>query len=287
MKTALASVAVALVPGAVLAADLEITHVTANEGSIFPVASSLIEGPSEVILIDAQFEKDDAQTLVEMIQATGKTLTTVYVSQKDPDYYFGLDIVRAAFPDVRIVASPETVKGIEGSIQQKFEVWGPILGDNAPSELIVPEVLEGDSLSVDGEAVNVIGLDGHDPVHTFLWVPSEQTVLGGVVLFENMHVWMADSQTPESRDAWRQTLDEIEALAPARVLPGHLVGTSSEDLSIVAFMRDYLTTFEAAAEQADGSEALIAEMSQAYPDFAVTAVLSISAEVAEGERTWP
>ncbi|MBO9452993.1 MBL fold metallo-hydrolase [Tropicibacter sp. R16_0] len=287
MKTILTSAAALMLSTAAFAADLTITSFTPNEGSLFPVSSNLIEGPSEVILVDAQFEKDDAQQLVDMIKATGKSLTTVFISHKDPDFYFGLDTIRAAYPDVKIVASPETVKGIEKTIQLKYDFWGPILKENAPTDLIVPDVLQGDSLTVDGETVQVVGLDGHDPVHTFLWVPSEKTVLGGVVLYENIHVWMADTQTPESRDSWRATLDQLLALNPDRIIPGHVMGESAEDASIVDFTKEYVATFEAAAEKANGSEELIAAMQAAYPSFENVGDLKLGAQVIEGERSWP
>lgn len=225
-------------------ADLTITPYNPDQDSLFAVTSSIIEGPTEVILVDAQFEKDDAQHLVDMIKATGKDLTTVFISHKDPDYYFGVDAVRAAFPDVKIVATPATVEGIEDTIQIKYDFWGPILEDNAPTELIVPEVFEGDRLSVDGEDVKIIGLDGHDPAHTFLWVPSEETVLGGVILYENQHVWMADNATPESRDSWRQTLEQVSALNPTRIIPGHYNGTSAEDMTALNHTLSYMAAFE-------------------------------------------
>ena len=287
MKTILTSAAAMLLSTAAFAADLTITAFTPNEGSLFPVSSNLIEGTNEVILVDAQFEKDDAQQLVDMIKATGKSLTTVFISHKDPDFYFGLDTIRAAYPDVKIVATPETVKGIEKTIQLKYDFWGPILKENAPTDLIVPDVLEGNSLKVDGETVNVVGLDGHDPVHTFLWVPSEKTVLGGVVLYENLHVWMADTQTPESRDSWRATLDQLLALNPERIIPGHVMGKSAEDASIVDFTREYVAAFEAAAEKANSSEELIAAMQAAYPSFENVGDLTLGAKVIEGERSWP
>lgn len=288
MKSFLTSTAFAtLFATSTMAADLTITAFSPNEGSLFPVSSSLIEGPSEVILVDAQFEKDDSTQLVEMIQATGKTLTTVYISHKDPDFYFGVDTIRAAFPDVKIVATPETVKGIEKTIQLKYDFWGPILEGNAPADLIVPDVLEGDSLTVDGETVQVIGLDGHDPVHTFLWIPSEKTVLGGVPLYENVHVWIADNQTSESRDDWRTTMDQVLALAPERIIPGHVMGESAEDESIVAFTREYVATFEAASEKAENSAELIDAMKAAYPAFENIGDLELSAQVIEGERSWP
>ncbi|GAB5439247.1 MBL fold metallo-hydrolase [Falsiruegeria mediterranea] len=287
MKTIFTSATALLLSTAAFAADLSITAFTPNESSLFPVSSNLIEGPSEVILVDAQFEKDDAQQLVDMIKATGKSLTTVFISHKDPDFYFGLDTIRAAYPEVKIVATPETVKGIEKTIQLKYDFWGPILKENAPTDLIVPDVLQGDRLTVDGETVQVVGLDGHDPVHTFLWVPSEKTVLGGVVLYENVHVWMADTQTPESRDSWRATLDQLLALNPERIIPGHVMGESAEDASIVDFTKEYVAAFEAAAEKANSSEELIAAMQAAYPSFENVGDLKLGAQVIEGERSWP
>jgi glyoxylase-like metal-dependent hydrolase (beta-lactamase superfamily II) len=287
MKTFLASTAAVLMSTAAFAADLTITHFTPNAGSFFPVSSNLIEGPTEVVLVDAQFEKDDAEKLVEMIKATGKTLTTVYISHKDPDYYFGLDTIRAVFPEAKIVATPSTVKGINETIQIKFDYWGPKLEGNAPTEQVVPDVLKGNQLTVDGEAVDIIGLDGHDPAHTFLWVPSQKTVLGGVALYENLHVWIADNQTPESRDDWRATLGQVEALNPKRVIPGHVIGESAEDASIIAFTKEYVAAFEAAAEKAKNSAELIKAMTAAYPNFENVGDLELSAKVVEGEVSWP
>lgn len=286
MKTLLTTVAAGVI-ATTAAADLTITPYVANEGSLFPVSSSMIEGPTEVVLIDAQFEKDDAEALVEMIRATGKTLTTVYISHKDPDFYFGLDTIRAAFPDAQFVATPATVDGIAKTIEGKFETWAPALKDNAPSELIVPDVIDGDSLTVDGETVQIVGFDGHDPARTFLWVPSEETALGGVILFENMHVWMADTQTEAELDNWRKTLDDLLALEPARILPGHVNGESAEDASIVSYTRGYIDAFVAASAAANGSEELMAAIQEAYPELGGGIALQISAKVFEGEQQWP
>lgn len=269
------------------AVDLKITTFNPGESSIFAVASNLIEGPNEVVLVDAQFQKNDAQKLVKMIRDTGKKLTTVYVSHQDPDYYFGLSEIRSAFPDVKIVATPATVKGIKATIQIKNDYWNPILKENAPTAKIVPDVLEGDQLTVDGEVVKVIGLDSSDPSHTVLWIPSKKTVLGGVPIYENEHVWMADNQTPESRKQWREILDRILALNPERVIPGHYVGKSSENVSSVTFTRDYIAEFEAAAEKAKDSKELIAAMEKAHPDFKNTSDLKTSAQVIKGEISWP
>lgn len=266
---------------------LKILTFNPGENSVFAITSSLIEGPNEVLLVDAQFQKNDAEHLVQMIRDTGKKLTAVYISHQDPDYYFGLSVIRDAFPDVKIVATEATVEGIKQTIQIKNDYWNPILGENAPTEQIIPDVLDGDQLTVDGESIQIVGLDGPDPAHTFLWVPSLKTVLGGVVVTDNGHVWLADNQTVESRDNWRTILDSISALNPARVIPGHYLGESSENIDSVNFTRDYIAKFEAEASQAANSAQLIEAMKKAYPSFTSIGDLETSAQVIKGEMAWP
>ncbi|MFP5202493.1 MULTISPECIES: MBL fold metallo-hydrolase [Bacillus] len=266
--------------------DLKITTYNPQEKGIFPVTSNIIEGPNEVILVDAQFQKNDADKLVQMIKATKKKLTTVYISHQDPDYYFGLSEIKKAFPNAKIVATPATVKGIKSTIQLKNDYWNPILGKNAPETKVVPDVLEGKKLTVDGESVNIIGLEGPDPARTFLWIPSKKTVLGGIPVFNNMHVWIADTQTQKSRDNWRASLDQILELKPEHVIPGHYLGKDTNDISGVAFTRDYIAKFEKEAKVAKNSTELIKAMEKAYP-VGGKGNLETSAKVIKGEMRWP
>ena len=222
-----------------------------------------------------------------MIKDSGKTLKTIYISYADPDAYFGLDVITAAFPEAKVLATSTTVRDIKQTVEGKLAYWGPILGENAPAKTVMPEVIEGDTMTVDGELVKIIGLDGHDPVHTYLWIPSVKTVLGGVILEESEHVWIADSQTPESRQNWQKTLDSMVALSPARVIPTHFVGKSTEGMDSVTFTRDYLLAFEEEAAKAADSTALIAAMTARYPGLASEMSLEISAKVIKGEMKWP
>ena len=70
---------------------------------------------------------------------------------------------------------------------------------------MVPEVLAGNSLTLEGRKLEINGLDGAQPDRSFVWIPSLRTVAGGVVVFGNLHVWMADTQTPSrTRTGWRR-----------------------------------------------------------------------------------
>ncbi|QYJ72571.1 MBL fold metallo-hydrolase [Shewanella sp. FJAT-51649] len=269
------------------AAPLQVSHFNPGENSIFAVSSSFISGEHEMMLVDAQFQKNDAQTLVDTIKASGKKLTLVYISHSDPDFYFGLDVIKQNFPEVEIVATQTTVDDIKASMEGKLAYWGPILKDNAPSQLVLPKVVTTNSFSIDGEQVLIEGLEDAHPKHTFLWVPSAKTITGGVEVFDNTHVWIADTQSIESRQAWLAHLDKMSALSPETVIPGHYLGRARFDQRAISFTRDYIHAFENAAKTAKNSADLIAKMLALYPQIPSDVGLEISAKVIMGEMRWP
>src|SRR4051812_18268413 len=193
------------------AAPLELEVFNPGEAAIFPVASVLVKGQRDAILVDAQFSRAEALKVVELIKASGKRLTTIYVSHGDPDFYFGLDVLQDAFPEAKIVATAQTVAAMHKKAEAKVAYWGPILKDNAPRRIVYPTVLEGNTMTLEGQALTV---SGPAPDRGYVWIPSIKAVVGGVVLFNDLHVWVADTQSVESRQTWKATLDGIDALHP-------------------------------------------------------------------------
>ncbi|MBN6362285.1 MBL fold metallo-hydrolase [Providencia huaxiensis] len=258
-----------------------------GNNSVFPVSSEIISGSSEVVLIDAQFQKNDAQQLVDKIKKLNKKLTTIYISHSDPDYYFGLDTLTNAFPEAKVVATANTVEAIKATKDGKLAYWGGVLKDEAPTHVIVPEVIKGDSFTVDGERLEIKGLDGASPDRTYVWVPSLKAVVGGVIVSDNIHVWVADTQTEESRKNWLQTLEDIKALNPATVVPGHFTGASKLDVTTVSFTQKYLQDFESAYKTSKNSDELIQKVAAKYPQLDDKSSLELSAKVIKGEMKWP
>ncbi|CAB1404197.1 Metallo-beta-lactamase superfamily protein PA0057 [Pseudomonas fluorescens] len=268
------------------AANLTLDVYNPGTQAIFPVTSVLVSGEKEAILVDAQFGKSQAQQVVEKIRASGKQLTTIYISHGDPDYYFGLDTLTQAFPKAKVLASQPTVDHINQTVAGKLAFWGPKMGTDVPAKTIVPGVLKGDSLMLEGQKLQVIGLQGKQPDRSFVWIPSLKAVVGGVVVAENIHVWMADTQTAQSHADWLDTLRSIERLKPATVIPGHYLGDSSRSLVSVKFTADYIKAFDAETAKAKDSAALIAAMKKRYPSLGEESSLELSAKVAKGEMAW-
>lgn len=251
------------------------------------MTSVLISGAEEAILIDAQFSTADAQKLVDMIRASGKRLTTIYISHGDPDFYFGLETLKQAFPDAEVLATPQTIAHIKESSAGKLAHWSPILGTGAPKQIVMPEPLQGDSLDLEGQKLQIVGLDGPAPDRTLVWIPSIKTVAGGIPVMAGQHVWMADTQTPQSHADWLTTLSSIEALQPARVIPGHFAPAAPQDLDAVRFTADYIKAYDEEAAKAKNSGELIAAMKQRYPTLGALPSLELSAKVSKGEMKWP
>ena len=264
-----------------LALDIQ-TYNAADKG-IFPVSSELIVGQQEAILVDAQFDTANATRLVEMIRASGKKLTTIYISGGDPDYYFGVPTIKAAFPDAKVIASHHVVEHINKTKDAKLAYWGPILGASAPASVMVPAIDDRTELTLDGETIEVKHINTED---AYLWVPSQQTVLGGVAVSSALHVWMADSQTREARDARIAVMNEIISLKPKQVIPGHYLGDVPAGAGAAVFTRDYIARFEANLAKAADAAALEQAMKADYPALPVDNGLTISTKVAKGEMSW-
>ncbi|KQN51350.1 MBL fold metallo-hydrolase [Serratia sp. Leaf50] len=266
-------------------APLKLDVYNPGEQSLFAVSSEIISGNKDVMLIDAQFQRNDAQKLVEKIKATGKKLTTIYISQSDPDFYFGLSTLHAAFPQAKIVATQATVDTINATKDGKLTFWGPKLRENAPDSVIVPEVLKGNTLWLEGNKLEIKGVMADK---TFVWIPTLKAVVGGVLVDgNNMHVWVADSQTKEQRQKWLASLEQITQLKPTVVVPGHFLPGAPQNLESVNFTRQYLQTIEAELPKTQNSTQLIAAMKAHYPQLKEESSLELTAKVLKGEMKWP
>lgn len=267
------------------AAPLELKVINHGAAS-FHVNSVLVLGAKEAVLLDSGFTRADALRVAAAVLDSGKTLSTIYVSAADPDYYFGLEVLKQEFPAARILATAPTLKKIEASLPTKLKVWGPRLGANAPRQPLLPQLLEGHTLSLEGQTLEVRGLNDALPHRSYVWIPSIKAIVGGVNSFAGLHVWTADTQSAAERAAWLAKLDEQLALQPAIVVPGHMASGSAQDASALRYTRDYLQRFEAELPRAANGATLIDAMKAAYPQAGMGIALDIGAKVNKGEMKW-
>lgn len=267
------------------AGNLKLEVFNASENS-FGVASVIITGKTDAVLIDAQFTLADAEQVAQEIKKSGKKLTAIYVSHTDPDFYFGLEVFKKYFPEVTAYASPATVESIKATAQKKLDVWGERLGKAITSNIVLPQVLKGNSIDLEGQKLEIVGLEEF-PSKTFVWIPSIKAVVGGINVFgTTFNLWMADAQTPEARKQWIAVLDKIEALHPSIVIPAHANSNSPFDISAVKHTKSYIQFYEEALKTNKTSDALTKAIKSKYPTLTFDTALQIGAKVNTGEMKW-
>ena len=272
-----------------MAANTNLTwkHFPAGEHGFFR-APVLISGARDAVLIDGGFTLPDGKALAEAIKAGGKKLTTIYISQSDPDYYFSLAPIKAAFPEAKVIAASATIAAIKGNVEKRLSTWGPQLKENGPQalgDIVMPEAFDGRTLTLEDRTIDIADADGLAN-RRYVWVPSLNAIFGGVLVFSGVHVWTADTQGAEARAAWVNNLDAMAARKPAVVVPGHMAPGVATDASAIRYTRDYLVAFEEELAKAVDSAALIAAMTKRYPDAGMGVALQIGAKVAKGEMKW-
>jgi glyoxylase-like metal-dependent hydrolase (beta-lactamase superfamily II) len=278
---------------------IPLTHLRAADGKLawqyfqadaagFGRTPVLLTGEQDAILLDGGFTLPFGRAIAKAIKATGKRLTTIYVSRNDPDYYFGLGPIVEDFPKAEVLAKPVTVEAINANVEKKLEVWRSQLGDSGPqvlADVIIPEASGTTSLLLEGNRIEIIEVpDMFD--RRYIWVPSLMAVFGGALINSGIHVWLADTPTPEARAAWVRALDAIAVRDPLIVIPGHQSEGAEQGPPAITFTREYLAAFEEEMRRTKDSAELIAAMSNRYPRLARRGSLELSAKVAKGEMKW-
>ncbi|MGK0705166.1 Vmh family MBL fold metallo-hydrolase [Yokenella regensburgei] len=266
-----------------MAAPLKLETYNPQENGIFPVSSTLVSGPHEAVLFDAQFNVKDGEKLVEMVRKSGKKLTQIVITSGDPDFYFGLEPLVKAFPEAKIVATQKVVDHIKETSKAKLTYWGPQMKDGAPQVLYTPQPIASTHFSIDGKAVEIKQPESYA---AYVWIPGNKTILGGTGVASGIHVWTADTQSVESRKDWRETLKGMAALHPQKVIPGHYLGELPQGDKAITFTSEYLTQFEQALKSQKTAAGVIATMKQQYPQLKEESSLELSAKVNKGEMAW-
>ena len=201
----------------------------------------LVSGKKESVLLDTGFTRADALRIAAMVLDSKKTLTTIYISQADPDFYFGIETLKGLFPDARSRLRADREEDAGDAVRQAGSSGGRSSAPMHRGRVPLPDCPFGQNLTLEGQVLEVRGLDDPLPNRSYVWIPSIKTVAGGVNVFAGLHAWTADTQSAQERADWIKKLDAVAALqaadgdARAHSLPGE-----KQDASEIAYTQAYL-----------------------------------------------
>src|ERR1700681_4004758 len=171
--------------------------------------SVIIEGAREVMLVDAQLTKTNAERVLEEIQKTKKPLSIIYITHEHADHFLGLEVFKEAYPGVRIIANSAVVDRINKVYQEKIDKWGKILGSGATSHVVAIDKFDGNFIKFESPQIEVLkNIQGDTDENTMLWIPGQKILIAGDVLFNDMHVYTAETDS-KSREKWLNSLTTI------------------------------------------------------------------------------
>ena len=228
--------------------------------------SVMIEGVHEVMLVDAQLTKTNAERVLQEIKETRKPLSLIFITHEHADHFLGLEVFRGAYPRVRIIATSAVVARIHKVYQEKIDKWKQLLGSGAITHVVPIEPFDGNTIPFESSHIEVLKhIQGDTDENTMLWIPGQRILVGGDVVFNDMHVYTAETDR-QARGKWLNSLNTIRALQPSVVIPGHSkVGAPLDASTAIAFTETYLLVFEEELTKAKDPDGLIKAMKGRFP----------------------
>jgi glyoxylase-like metal-dependent hydrolase (beta-lactamase superfamily II) len=243
--------------------------IPAGNESLMWVANSatLIYGEKDAVLVDTFLTKEQSQTLLEWVIASGKNLTTIYITHGHGDHFFGLAPLLEHFPQARAVAAPAIVKAMHAHLAPASVegFWRKLFPGEIDDRLVVAEPLSSDEFELEGHKLLVVHTGRTDTAEsTSLYVPSLALIVAGDVVYNGIHPYLGETDK-QSRLEWIAALDTLAALKPAYVVAGHKVPENDDAPENIAKTQQYLLDFNRLAEETDSAEQLYQAMLALYP----------------------
>ncbi|MDD1769798.1 MAG: MBL fold metallo-hydrolase [Methanomassiliicoccales archaeon] len=254
----------------------------------FEVASVIVTGKTDAVLIDAQWTLSNAYRLIAEILETGKDLKTIYLTHAHPDHYFGAGTIAEAFPRARVVAIPSEADIINKQFFGKIEIWESVIGaHNVCRKTVKVEPLEQDYLELEGERLEIISrVIGDMRYNTMVWIPAIKTLYASDVLFNQAHPFTCEL-TADERKQWMTELDKIEKMGAEVIIPGHQKPGMQFDRSSIDFTREYLAATEEELTRTHDVAGFYYAMAERFPGAHLVHLSNeMNANVFKGNRDW-
>ncbi len=254
----------------------------------FEVASVIVMGKTDAVLLDAQWTLSNAYRVITEILETGKELKTIYLSHAHPDHYFGAGVIAQAFPKARVVAIPSEADIMNKQFFGKIEHWEKIIGSNNVCRVTAKiEPLKENYFELEGQRLEIMTkVMGDMRYNTMVWIPSIKTLYASDVLFNQAHPFTCEL-TKEERAQWIADVTKIEKMGAEVIIPGHQKPGMQFDKSSLDFTRDYIVATEEELKNTTTVGEFYYAMASRFPDANLTRLSNgMNANVFKGNLDW-
>jgi glyoxylase-like metal-dependent hydrolase (beta-lactamase superfamily II) len=229
------------------------------------VNTHLIELPTQLIAVDAQFALPHAREVVDYAATLAKPITRLYITHEHPDHFLGAEVFGAP---VYALAEVKRVIDAQGdAMAAQFHTrFGDIFPTHAtrPEHLVEPgeETIEGVRLvfrRVEGSEANVLLTVG---------LPDQGVIITQDLVYNQIHPFIAN----RTLGMWVAAIHEYKQLPYDTVLPGH---GAPGDRNLYDQVLDYLAAAEPALASATTGAELKDALLERFPEYGGAMMLDI------------
>lgn len=233
-----------------------------------PTTSTLIYGANDAVLVDPLMTIDESRALADWVVATGKNVTTIFVTHAHGDHFFGAPAVLERFPNATLVATAGVAArmGAQWSPPWIDGFWNPRFPGQLSDRHVTAQPLADGLIELETEQLRAVEL-GHTDTDaaSALHVPSIGLVVAGDAVYGDVHLHLGESQG-NGRQDWLDALDTIDNLQPTAVVSGHKRDGDPDSAEDIGRTRDYIEDFIAELEKADNHTDLYQAIVARYPN---------------------
>jgi glyoxylase-like metal-dependent hydrolase (beta-lactamase superfamily II) len=232
-----------------------------------PVASTLILGENDAVLVDAPFTFEQIDRVGDWIQRSGKRLAYIYATHGHGDHWFGADRLIRRFPGAIAYATEQTIAMMhEQATMGRAQRWDIDFPGLIPDSPVVFDRIPAGGFTMEGhqfEAVETGHTDTDDT--TVLHVPSIALVVAGDVAYNGVHQYLLESRGGGIQE-WLAAIAKVEALQPRAVVAGHKNRDLPDDPAILGQTREYLVDARQLLDEKPTPREFFDRMLALYPD---------------------
>jgi glyoxylase-like metal-dependent hydrolase (beta-lactamase superfamily II) len=252
-----------------------------------PMASTLIYGSNDAVLTDPGMTVEQARVLGDWVAGKGRNLTGIFVTHGHGDHWFAAGVLAERF-GAPIVASAGTIEQMKLNAATRPVLWDKVYTGIPPTPVTAVTVPDN-RLTLEGHDLVIVEVGDTDSADTtVLHVPELELVVAGDVIYNGVHMYLAQSVIVGGFGPWRAAIDQVEALKPRHVVAGHQNKRLDDDAErTIAETRQYLDDAEELLQTEKTAVDFFNAKIERYPNHLGRTVLWAGVQTLYGYREHP